>query len=142
MDNTPLTRFTFMENFYKVALALPSDELRGQYLMAIIEYGLYHKIPDDPILKSYIQAAAPSLDKSRGYHVKQATSGSAGGRVCKYSDEEIQAALRKFGRKATSQQIAEEVGISASQLRTRDVWKKREAYFDELEEVEKKLFQF
>lgn len=137
-----LGRFTFMENYYNVAKGLVDDNMRGKYLMAIVEYGLFQKMPDDPILRGYVQSVVPALDKSRSYHDKQASSGAVGGRAVKYSDDVIKDALRRLGKKATSKQVADEIGMSDSTLRKRDVWKQRDAYFKELEEIEQGLFHF
>ena len=58
------------------------------------------------------------------------------------SDDVIKDALRRLGKKATSKQVADEIGMSDSTLRKRDVWKQRDAYFKELKEIEQGLFHF
>ena len=46
--------FKCYELFHKIGKELPA-ELQAKYYIALMEYGLYGTIPDDPVIKSLLQ---------------------------------------------------------------------------------------
>ena len=55
--------FKCFELFYKTWKDLPND-MKIQYYDALMEYGLYWNLPDDPVIKSLLQGAIYSIDRA------------------------------------------------------------------------------
>ena len=58
----PKDYFICFELFYRTAKYLP-DDLRIKYYDALMEYGLYWTIPEDPVIKSLLTPAMYSIEK-------------------------------------------------------------------------------
>ncbi len=115
--------FAFYENYYASMTLLPED-LKMKLGLAIIEYGMEGKRPEDPVIAALLQGMIPSIDNSVERFNSNSENGNKGGRPSKATDEDIAAFLAE-NPKATAQTIADHFGMSASAVQKREPWKNR-----------------
>jgi len=111
--------FTFWANMKEAIEVYKDEKFKYRLYDAITEYGLYGVWPEEDgsietqAIISFVQAIAPSLDKSRGYYEKMAEIGGKGGRKPKIADEQIKNATievtKRLRRVPTRGEIVEEI---------------------------------
>lgn len=115
--------FAFYENYYASMSLLPED-LKMKLGLAIIEYGMEGKRPEDPVIAALLQSMIPSIDNSVERFNNNSDNGNKGGRPSKATDEDITQYLLA-NPKATAKMVAEEFNMSESAIQKREVWKNR-----------------
>lgn len=118
--------FAFYENMWTAVESFP-EEQQMQAVWAIVKYGITGEMVD-PVKYPFGAMAAgmvkPSIDVSVERFNSNSENGSKGGRPTSTSDEDIRQYLID-NPKATSRQVAEAFGMSASAIQKREVWKNR-----------------
>lgn len=72
--------FRFFKTFLDTGKALPSSELQAQFFIALAEYALEGKEPDDPMLQALLVAPKFTLDKSESISLSASERGKLWGR--------------------------------------------------------------
>ena len=118
--------FAFYENMWTAVESFP-EEQQMQAIWAIVKYGITGEMVDPAKYPFGAMAAGmvkPSIDSSVERFNSNSTNGSKGGRPSGVSEEELAAFLIE-NPKATSKQVGEYFGISASAVQKREAWKNR-----------------
>lgn len=119
MADNENSSFTFWANMKEAIEVYKDEAFKYKLYDAVTEYGLYGVWPEEDgtietqTIISFVQAIAPSLDKSRGYYDKMAEAGTKGGRKPKITDEQIRYATtevtKRLKRVPTRGEIVEEI---------------------------------
>lgn len=123
--------FSFYENMWTAVANFPEDQQK-EAIWAICKYGITGELVDAtkyPIGAMAAGMVKPSIDASVERYNSSSVNGTKGGRPSKVTDEEIKEYLSR-NPNATSSQVAEEFGISASSVQKKDVWKNRKLIND------------
>ena len=113
--------FTFWANMKEAIEVYKDEALKYKLYDAITEYGLYGVWPEDDgsmeaqTLIAFVQAMAPSLNKSRGYYDKAASAGTRGGRKQKITDDQLKQATIEVTKEL--QRIPTRAEIAAAVLK-------------------------
>ena len=67
--------FTFLESFWETAQALP-EEMQVGAMNAIVKYGLYGELPEDPIMLAIVTALKAPIDDGNEIREKRREAGS------------------------------------------------------------------
>ena len=123
-EETAMNRgFAFYENYYATMKFLPQEQ-KEKFALAIIEYGIEGKLPEDGMMAALLQGIIPSIDNSVEKFNNGLEHGFKGVRPNKIADDDIKTYLLE-NPKATARMVADKFGLSESAVQKREVWKNR-----------------
>ena len=120
---TALTQgFSVFPNYLEAIQHFP-EEQQAKICLALVKYGINEELPDptvDPVSFGMISAWKLGLDNSIQRHAGGKDNGKKGGRQDKADYSRI-GEMKASGM--SSEQIANELGVSSSTIRSRPEWK-------------------
>lgn len=144
-ENKTERAFTIWENYLE-AMSPYSEEEQAYALLAMVKYAFYGEVPDKNKNKlgySMVKHGYRAINNSVARHEKGSVDGTKGGRPSLASEEEVKNYLIE-NPNATSSQVAQYFGVTASTIQKKEAWKNRrkQSIQKEEENIDKTLPQF